>query len=72
MLQQERNVKVLYDLPLSGVDYSPFDFAACCPVCSEMVKAHTVKPPSGAYRTRYHTCECGYRFKSIEHDPTKA
>lgn len=71
MEAQQRVVKVLYDQCQFGVDYSPFDAAARCPVCGETVKPHTSKPPTGAYRTRYHTCSCGTRFKSIERDPTK-
>lgn len=69
--QEQRTVKILYDQGQSGVDYSPFKSAARCPICGEWVKAHTAKLPSGAYRTRYHTCECGHRFKSIEYDPTR-
>lgn len=71
MLQQDRAVKVLYDVPVSGVDYSPFDRAAHCPMCGQAVKPGTTEPPSGSFRVRYHTCDCGLRFKSLERDPTK-
>lgn len=53
-----------------GVDYSPFRRAAKCPRCTEWVGPDRTMKPEGKFRTRYHYCECGKAFKSIEKDPT--
>jgi hypothetical protein len=58
------------EVECDGVDYSPKYYAGKCPRCGELVKAHTTKPFEGRWRTRYHRCECGKSFKSLEQDPT--
>lgn len=54
-----------------GVDYSPSRRAGKCPRCGAWVKARSVRPFEGRFRTRYHACaSCGASFKSLEQDPT--
>ena len=47
--------------------YARFN-AAKCPQCGRLVKPYSRKPWDGSTRLRYHHCDCGLRFKSIQKD----
>jgi hypothetical protein len=51
----------------SVIWHPPRPAGAICPKCGRYAPVVRTLPPEPRYRIRYHRCECGKRFKSVEH-----